>query len=130
MPLKDPEARRAYDRMWRQRDKAARNARTLAYKRQRRATDPEFAERERARCRTLPQHVKKAHRIFHAALKRGEIVRPDICEDCGQRAYIEAAHNDYEKPLQVRWLCRSCHRAWDALEPKAEWGTARACGLR
>jgi len=31
---------------------------------------------------------------------------------------IEAAHHDYDQPLHVRWLCRSCHVRWDKREPK------------
>jgi hypothetical protein len=31
---------------------------------------------------------------------------------------IEGAHYNYDEPLRVRWLCRSCHRRWDKLEPK------------
>lgn len=50
------------------------------------------------------------------ALKTGRLIRPDRCEDCGKRqnkqtfhSGIEAHHDDYSKPLEVRWLCLSCH---------------------
>ena len=35
------------------------------------------------------------------------------CEACGEPK-AEAHHDDYAEPLQVRWLCRSCHRGWHA----------------
>jgi len=118
MPLKDPEARRAYDRMRHQRDRLARSAHNAEYKKRRRATDPEFAERERERCRAFPKYAKHAHTLVRVALKRGDLVRPDVCEECSGNAYCEAAHSDYSKPLDIRWLCRPCHRRWDRLEPK------------
>jgi hypothetical protein len=50
--------------------------------------------------------------MFNAALRSGEIVRGDACEACGgtggKRA-LDGHHDDYTKPLDVRWLCRSCH---------------------
>ena len=118
MPLADPEMRRAYDRMRHQRDKEARNARNLAYKKRRRAEDPAFAEKERVRSRKTPRHVRRAHAAVQRALCRGIIVRPDICENCGRTAFIEAAHSDYSQPLLIHWLCRPCHRRWDRDEPK------------
>lgn len=38
--------------------------------------------------------------------RRGKIVRQP-CERCGGPA--EKHHDDYDKPLAVRWLCRACH---------------------
>jgi hypothetical protein len=37
---------------------------------------------------------------------------PAPCETCGKKA--EAHHDDYSKPLEVRWLCRKHHRMWHA----------------
>ncbi|MFQ6047992.1 MAG: hypothetical protein ACE5K7_01350 [Phycisphaerae bacterium] len=49
----------------------------------------------------------------------GHITRPSVCEECGATdRKIEAAHYDYDEPLRVRWLCRSCHVRWDRREPK------------
>jgi hypothetical protein len=39
-------------------------------------------------------------------LRRGKLQR-SVCEGCG--AVAEMHHDDYDKPLEVRWLCRSCH---------------------
>lgn len=55
-----------------------------------------------------------ARRATHAAIARGELVRQP-CEKC-QAAKAEAHHDDYTKPLAVRWLCRRCHAAHHANE--------------
>jgi hypothetical protein len=56
------------------------------------------------------------------AIKRGDLVRPDACEECGVTGQlITAAHIDYAYPLNVRWLCRSCHNRWDKEDPKTLW---------
>lgn len=49
----------------------------------------------------------KAHDIFRAAVRRKEIVR-QACEVCGNPK-SEGHHDDYAKPLDVRWLCRKHH---------------------
>lgn len=50
-----------------------------------------------------------AHVAVARAMKRGEIVVPDICAHCHDACTPVAHHDDYAKPLDVRFLCRSCH---------------------
>lgn len=39
----------------------------------------------------------------------GKIIKPSNCENCGEEKRLEAHHKDYEKPLEVEWLCKQCH---------------------
>jgi hypothetical protein len=55
---------------------------------------------------------RKAQSLLQDAVARGAVVKPDTCENCGRSERIEGHHNDYALPLEVRWLCRWCHRAW------------------
>ncbi len=52
----------------------------------------------------------RAYRTIQAALNSGEIVRPETCTKCGASGYIVAHHEDYEDPLDFKWLCLSCSR--------------------
>lgn len=49
----------------------------------------------------------RAHSAVNYALQKGKLVRQP-CEICGATK-SEAHHDDYSKPLEVRWLCRTCH---------------------
>ena len=35
--------------------------------------------------------------------------RPNICSNCGTKTKIVGHHFDYNKPINVVWLCQSCH---------------------
>lgn len=52
-----------------------------------------------------------AHNKVAKALLRGSIIRPVICESCTEDKPLHAHHDDYNKPLEVRWLCDTCHKA-------------------
>ena len=52
----------------------------------------------------------KARNMVARAVGRGELVRAP-CEKCGDPK-SEAHHDDYSKPLDVRWLCESHHAEW------------------
>ena len=59
----------------------------------------------------------QAHNKVEKAVKSGRMARPDDCGRCGGcgvpfkdgRHPIQAHHDDYTKPLDVRWLCQPCH---------------------
>lgn len=49
------------------------------------------------------------------AIRTGKLVRLDYCEECGHdgsECVIHAHHDNYCRPLDVRFLCSRCHRAW------------------
>jgi transposase-like protein len=50
----------------------------------------------------------RANGLVGAAVRRGELIRQP-CEVCGDKK-SDAHHEDYSKPLDVRWLCRKHHR--------------------
>lgn len=84
---------------------------------QHRAINRRWADNHRDRIRV----AKRAGEAVRRAIRRGSLVRPDVCSRCGNSGVpIEAAHKDYSKPLDIVWLCRPCHRQWDAQQPKTE----------
>ena len=63
--------------------------------------------------------LNRANNAVRRALKTGRLVRASACEWCGATdRKIAGAHHDYSKPLEVTWLCYSCHCRWDTAEPK------------
>jgi len=61
----------------------------------------------------------KAQNLLEQAIEKGIVVRKHRCERCGKtgvfedgRTAIQAHHPDYNKPLEVMWLCQQCHHEW------------------
>lgn len=56
--------------------------------------------------------VKKARDV-------GALDTPDHCDACGASGRLHAHHEDYARPLEIEWLCASCHRTvhWEAHVP-------------
>ena len=50
------------------------------------------------------------------AVRDGRLTR-EPCEACGTTERVEAHHDDYSKPLEVRWLCKAHHMTADAVNP-------------
>jgi uncharacterized protein with PIN domain len=60
-----------------------------------------------------------AQNLLETALLQGIVTRKAMCEKCGStetfkdgRTAIQAHHVDYNKPLEVLWLCQKCHHEW------------------
>lgn len=71
--------------------------------------------RKRAAARYLDRWPLKraAHIITRNGIRGGKII-PMPCEVCGH-VEVEAHHDDYSRPLDVRWLCKRHHTAWHKL---------------
>ena len=70
----------------------------------------EQPERQSPAARRDPAKHRAARHVNNAT-QRGKLVRPDRCSECGRACHPDAHHEDYAKPLEVVWLCRSCHMA-------------------
>ena len=107
--------RRVYMNEWYRRPGKAERVRTWA----RRYRDNNL---ERVREYDRERGVRDADRIkvrtraaVNAAVQRGDLV-PQPCEVCGTegkrddgRRLVQGHHDDYSKPLAVRWLCPTHH---------------------
>ena len=83
-------------------------------------------DRERAkdskRVAAMQEHTKRyrmlnrakyvAHNAVNNAIRDGRLIKPAECSKCGDITKIHGHHDDYRKPLEVRWLCAVCHSAW------------------
>lgn len=54
---------------------------------------------------------RAAHIIISNAIKSGKLIKQP-CEICGTMKKLNAHHDDYTKPLKVRWLCIKHHHEW------------------
>lgn len=74
-----------------------------------RKENPEkFHQRDNNRPPAPPEKVL-ARTILNGAVKSGKLEKPEKCPKCGSEGRIEGHHPDYEKPLEVGWVCPLCH---------------------
>ena len=62
---------------------------------------------------------KRVQHLTEKAIEKGVLNRPVKCKKCNGtqefsdgRNGIQAHHSDYDKPLDVQWLCQKCHHEW------------------
>lgn len=74
-----------------------------------------YYENNRERIAEYRKNYRRMHAKEHSArdkakyaIRAGKLVA-EPCESCGAEENVDAHHDDYSKPLDVRWLCRSCH---------------------
>jgi hypothetical protein len=111
------ECRRAYHRDWqsigrirqRKRDYAdkTRPQRAAQAKRYRKR-NPEKVRAAKKRWEAANPDKRAAHIAVNNAVRDGRLTKGP-CEVCGATVGVDAHHDDYAKPLKVRWLCHPCH---------------------
>lgn len=68
---------------------------------------PERARADRRRWKMRYPDQVSAHKAVANAVRDGRLVRKP-CEICGNDD-VEGHHEDYMRPLDVRWLCKQHH---------------------
>lgn len=56
------------------------------------------------------QKKRSVHIMTGNAIRDGKLIKCP-CEVCGSIS-VQAHHDDYDKPLEVRWLCPIHHEEW------------------
>lgn len=109
-----PEKVKAQQKLWRLKNKENIKAKRAAsgYYKDWEQRDVEKTKRIRTANRKKyraknPRRNAIYQQVFYA-LKIGKI-KKGLCERCGCEK-VEAHHEDYDKPLEVRWLCKKHHR--------------------
>ena len=98
--------------------RALTNPRVQEYDRER-AKSPELKARARQvtiRWRTEHPDAYKAHVAVGNAVRDGKLKKKP-CAICGTDK-VHAHHQDYAKPLDVKWLCAKCHHRVHATFPE------------
>jgi len=62
--------------------------------------------------RLYPEKVK-ARETLRYHIKKGNIIKPNICSICKKifdsKSKIQGHHKNYNQPLKVVWCCNKCH---------------------
>lgn len=87
-----------------------------AYERER-SKRPERKAAVRGYLNRRPSLKRAASIATGNAIRDGRLI-PQPCEKCGAEK-VEAHHDDYSKPLAVRWLCRRHHLEHHGKESRA-----------
>jgi len=65
-----------------------------------------YREMEANKCPTKKGYARNIARLAELS---GKITRPDCCDRCKDTVKLERHHTDYNKPLDILWLCIKCH---------------------
>lgn len=89
--------------------KTCERAKTAGY--QRSKAGREMLKRHSRRDYEKFKEKQNARVSVRRAILSGNLVKPNYCSACLNDCRPHAHHRDYSKPLEVIWLCLSCHRA-------------------
>lgn len=62
-----------------------------------------------ARWREAHPVERWSHVAVASAIRRGILVKPSCCENCGEEKPLDCHHEDPRLALDVKFWCRACH---------------------
>lgn len=77
--------------------------------------------RKNAKYDAKNRNKRRAHNAVYRAVNEGRLEK-ECCEMCDKRneKSIHAHHDDYAKPLNIRWLCSKHHSQWHVKNGEAK----------
>lgn len=103
--LRNPEKQKEYRRRWRERNAD----KVQLSKTEWRKKYPERSIESGRAWRAVNKEKIRAQHVVSHAIERYGLVKPGLCQRCGEKPSAVAHHPDYNRPLDVAWLCRPCH---------------------
>jgi hypothetical protein len=101
-------------RQWRKRIENVDRLRVQAKEQARKAGRARYPAK--LKWKELNPRAARAHHLVYKAVKARKLIRPESCSRCGKKCKPHAHHKDYEKPLDVLWLCIVCHESEHAAQ--------------
>jgi hypothetical protein len=75
----------------------------------------EAGGRAKRKYSTQNPEKRAAHVLLGNRIRDGLVVKPTVCSVCNKGGRIEGHHDDYAKPLDVKWMCTQCHSDYHAV---------------
>ncbi len=99
---------RIKQRKWYKENRESEKVRRKKYRQE----HPEFKIYENNYKKNEPEKIKARAKLKYN-VRAGNIQKPDICEICRKffsKQNLGGHHNDYNKALEVIWVCAMCHK--------------------
>jgi hypothetical protein len=94
--------RKARERYWKNRDQLLEKAR-------KRESYGKFSNERAEVYRKNNLHKARARQAVSKAIMKGRLIKPKNCCLCNSETILQAHHSDYQKHLEVVWVCHTCH---------------------
>lgn len=80
----------------------------------------ELVKTEEQKKERIIEMMKEASRKYTKYAKKLGIIQKTPCEVCGDER-SQAHHQDYSKPLEIKWLCQKHHKEEHKKNPIKMW---------
>jgi len=101
-------------RKWREENKESIAQKKREYNATDRGKEVAYAQTVRQRAKEEEKPKLLARNAVSNALRSGKLIKPDCCDLCGTRIEdpknLHGHHEDYNKQLEVIWVCVPCHK--------------------
>lgn len=71
--------------------------------------EKQIAKQRQWNLKNLDYQKVSARQKLNDAVKLGHVMKRNRCQICDKKGRMEGHHSNYERPLDVIWVCKDCH---------------------